>query len=472
LNEHAAPPEIDIMEAPEQRSIVLIDDDADLRRTMQELLANSKYTIVATGDPREAISLVRKVDPVLILSDIEMPEMSGYDVLRELQSDPETARYPVMFITAHQEFSERVRAFRFGVVDYVTKPFTRQILLRKIERVIESLDRRSGEVSGSGVEAHDLIEDLRRDARTGVLTITGEKGQERVVLQAGKSVEGVAPPESVKAIKAEFCELNPITEEIVSHEPTRLSGEAASIPSFTDLPEILRVVLIVDDNDDFRSYMARLFKTNGLRVFEASDGEEALEIALREHPWLVITDTRMPKMDGFEFCRSIRAHSFIRNTPVVFLSGWDDYKDRCRAMELGANDFFSKTFSVRELLMRIHLILSRFAQVDARSRRGMRGGIETLGTTGLMQLCHLTRLTGRLSVRSGARHIDIRFRSGEIVHAESDELQGTEAVYELLSWTRGYFEFQPEEGGNEPPLGKFTEIILAGCRRLDEKPQR
>ena len=91
--------------------------------------------------------------PDLVLCDIAMPVMDGYGGARALQSDPATARCPVVFLTAQREFTERVRAFRFGVVDYMTKPFTRDLLLKKVERVLQGLARAAGVRAEGAVEA-------------------------------------------------------------------------------------------------------------------------------------------------------------------------------------------------------------------------------------------------------------------------------------------------------------------------------
>src|SRR5688572_28832123 len=114
------------------RTIVLIEDDGEIRKLVDDILSAEGFRVVATGEPAQAVALVRESDPDLVVSDIAMPGMDGYAVLRALQSDPSTARYPVVFLSAQRDFSERVRAFRYGVVDYVSKPFTRDTLVKKI----------------------------------------------------------------------------------------------------------------------------------------------------------------------------------------------------------------------------------------------------------------------------------------------------------------------------------------------------
>jgi hypothetical protein len=99
----------------------------------------------------------------------------------------------------------------------------------------------------------------------------------------------------------------------------------------------------------------------------------------------------------------------------------------------------------------------------------MGGGIDVVGAPGLLQMCHLTRLTGVLTVVDGPRRVEMGFREGEIVSAQSADATGTEAVYAFLSWETGSFEFNPVDPGPGTGLGQgFDQLILEGCRRLDE----
>jgi DNA-binding response OmpR family regulator len=460
------------MPAVLRRTIVVVDDDAEMRELLRAVLESGGYRVAECGEPTEAVELVRREKPALILCDISMPGLDGYGVLRGLQSDPETACYPVVFLTAHREFIERVRAFRYGIVDYITKPFTREILLRKVSRLLDDLGRRRGQVTAAAEAARELLADLERQARTGVLRVQGEGGASHVMLEAGRVVEGQPPlaPESARSV--EFRELDASVEAVLTHEPTRLRGESAGVPRFDRLPEALRSVLVVDDNDEFRDFLRSLLEEQGLRVVPARDGAEGLRVALGHRPWLIVTDTLMPTMDGVELCRQVRRHSLIGRTPVLFLSGWDDYKDRYRAFEVGATDYLSKTTPIRELLLRMNLLLERYATLGQGGQEGMRGGLDAIGAAGLLQMCHLTQLSGVCSVRSGNRLIEVLFHHGELIAADSEQAHGVEAVFELLGWTRGHFDFEPQDVEAAEPLGGFMEILLEGCRRLDERRAR
>ncbi|HEY7515105.1 MAG TPA: response regulator, partial [Vicinamibacteria bacterium] len=163
------------------RKVLVVEDEEAIRVLIERFLVSGGYSVVSTGDSTQALELARQVQPDLVLCDIAMPGMDGYSVLKALQSDPVTARLPVVFLTAQREFTERVRAFRFGVVDYMTKPFTRDLLVKKVERVLLSLADRPGVRQDGTVES--LLKDVQREARSGVLTVTGEGAAGRAVIE-------------------------------------------------------------------------------------------------------------------------------------------------------------------------------------------------------------------------------------------------------------------------------------------------
>ena len=449
-----------------RRRVVLIDDDAEIRALVERVLAASGYDVASLGDPLQAVEFVRALDPDVVLCDISMPGLDGYGVVRALQGDPETARFPVVFLTANRDFAARVQAFRFGVVDYVTKPFTRDMLVRKLERALALTEHRSGVLTGQG-EA--LLAGAREDSRSGVLSVPGPDGPARVVVKAGQVVEGGAALAGGALSESEFRELDARREEILAHDPRASQGGARALPAFDEVPPPLRRVLVVDDDPAFRRFLAGVLAGRGFTVYEAGDGEEGLRAALAQRPFLILTDVNMPLMDGVELCRRVRAHSLIGHTPLVFLSGWDDYKERYRGLEAGGDEYLSKFTPVRELLLRVQLILGRYAGLGRGAEEGLAGDIALVGPAGLLQVCHLTRLTGIAEARSGNEAFEARFRRGELVGARLSELEGEIAVFSFLTWTSGRFRFASGDPGEGAPLGEsFDQLILEGCRRIDE----
>jgi DNA-binding response OmpR family regulator len=453
-----------------RRHIAVVEDDPSVRELVCRVLESGGYEVVATGEPREAKQLVLTQSPDLVICDIAMPGMDGYAVLRELQADPATSSCPVVFLTAHREFSQRVQAFRFGVVDYMTKPFTREVLLRRVEKILAGLDERSGRVAArQGPEdVERLVAEVRREARTGVLRVHGAEGDTSLVVRGGELVGGTATAASGSS--AEFLEVDPAREDVAVHEPPRLPGSPDGA-AIADLPPMLKTVLVVDDNEVFRRFLAALLGAQGFLVHEAADGQEGLRLALERRPWLILTDVNMPRLDGFELCRRVRAHSLIRHTPLIFLSGWDEYKDRYQGLAAGADEYLSKQTPVRELLIRVQLILKRYAELGRRSPgAGFEGELEVVGAPGFLQMCHLGRLSGVCVVKSNERLAELRLRDGRLLGVKAGELEGAEALFELLTWPRGHFAFEASDpGGGEPLAETLEELLLEGCRRLDER---
>ena len=118
-------------------------------------------------------------------------------------------------------------------------------------------------------------------------------------------------------------------------------------------------VLVVDDDPHIRDLLTFALQKAGLATREAADGEAALAEIAQRAPDLVILDINMPRMDGIETCRRIRAQGDL---PILFLSSRDDEIDRILGMELGADDYVVKPFSPREVVARVAAILRRAAR--------------------------------------------------------------------------------------------------------------
>jgi len=119
-----------------------------------------------------------------------------------------------------------------------------------------------------------------------------------------------------------------------------------------------RTILVADDDPHIRQLLVFALAKAGLETIEAADGEEALQIAESQSPDLIVLDINMPRMDGLEVCRRLRAEGGL---PILFLSSRDDEIDRIIGIELGADDYVTKPFSPREVVARVMAVLRRTA---------------------------------------------------------------------------------------------------------------
>jgi len=127
-------------------------------------------------------------------------------------------------------------------------------------------------------------------------------------------------------------------------------------------------ILIVDDEEKSRYFLARLFSGSGHAVEEAADGKIALEMLEKEAYDLVISDILMPVMDGYALCRELRSREGLRETPFVFLTAtYVDEKDERFALQLGADRFYRKPVDPRTFVREIDLLLEEIR--DGKQRR-------------------------------------------------------------------------------------------------------
>jgi two-component system response regulator VicR len=117
-------------------------------------------------------------------------------------------------------------------------------------------------------------------------------------------------------------------------------------------------ILVVDDEPPIVDVLVYNLKRNNYEVLVARDGEEALALARRELPDLIVLDLMLPRLDGLEVCRALRRE---RDVPIIMLTARDEEVDRVVGLELGADDYMVKPFSVRELMARVKNVLRRTA---------------------------------------------------------------------------------------------------------------
>ncbi len=279
-------------------------------------------------------------------------------------------------------------------------------------------------------------------------------------------------------------QLREISEEIPPPVPipgAQRGYVEEDMPDFNTVPPMLRTVLIADEDAAFRKYLAMPLAAQGFTIFEAADGSAAWQLAVQNRPWMILADISMPEVDGFEFCRRVRNHPLLARMPVLFISGTDKYKERYRALQIGADDFLSKNMPVRELLMRIQLLMTRYSDLSASGEQkpgtadvagAIQGRIEVFGAPALLQMCAQGRLTGlftALAEDTANTATVMGFREGDIISATVGSTTGPEGVYAFLNWEKGSFKFTPGDPGEGEPLAQSVEhLLLEGCRLLDE----
>jgi DNA-binding response OmpR family regulator len=118
-------------------------------------------------------------------------------------------------------------------------------------------------------------------------------------------------------------------------------------------------ILVADDEEDLRELVSYRLSRSGYEVVEAVDGQEALELATERTPDLMVLDVMMPRLDGYELTRRVRAQDSLRGVPVILLTARSQESDVSRGFDVGADDYLKKPFNPDELVARVRAVLGR-----------------------------------------------------------------------------------------------------------------
>jgi len=121
-------------------------------------------------------------------------------------------------------------------------------------------------------------------------------------------------------------------------------------------------ILIAEDERDIRDLVAFTLRFAGHEVFAASNGEEAVDMAPKVNPDLILMDVRMPRMTGYEACKLMKANPDLKDIPIVFLSAKGQETEIQQGLEVGAEEYLLKPFAPDQLTARIKTILTKFGK--------------------------------------------------------------------------------------------------------------
>jgi len=291
---------------------LVVDDMEGMRRILTNSLTQMGMKNVLTAvNGADAWRIIRSQPVDVVISDWNMPVMTGLDLLKKIRADAQHADLPVLMMTAETERHQVQIAVEAGVSGYMVKPFNVAALESKIKKVVE-------------------------------------QPRPKILKAAGYA------PAILKKSPAGQANWNTPRNAILAADGSVIEG--APRPT----------LLVVDDVPDNLDVMVELL-SGDYQVKVASSGERALKILdSGKIPDLILLDVMMPDMDGFEVCRRIKANPVTADIPVIFLTAMSETTDVTKGFEIGAVDFVTKPADPPILKARIdtHLKLRRsFAEL-------------------------------------------------------------------------------------------------------------
>ncbi|MDF1525439.1 MAG: response regulator [bacterium] len=226
-------------------------------------------------------------------------------------------------------------------------------------------------------------------------------------------------------------------------------------------------ILIVDDEENIR-HLLRLAFEEGFEVLEAVDGLDAVDKALEFRPHIILSDIMMPRLDGYGLYRKIKSRPETASIPFIFLSAKKDVDERVEGLEMGADDYITKPFSIKELRAKVRSITKKIK--DMKELGSLEGLLKEVDLVDVIQLIEMGRKTGMLLLESSPGPGRVYFELGVPVYAMTEKWEGLEAFYTMLSWKEGRFKLDQKAVSIEPNIehSGSQELLMEGVRLADE----
>jgi CheY-like chemotaxis protein len=233
-------------------------------------------------------------------------------------------------------------------------------------------------------------------------------------------------------------------------------------------------LLLVDGDVKSLRVMEVSLKKAGYNVTTAVTGIDALEKVQTAQPDLIISDTEMQEMNGFAFCKRLQENPEWSRIPFVFLTGQTSIEHKIKGLELGVEEYLTKPIYIKEILTRIKILLQKTQRVKLEEKRDGRtrfqGHLSDMGMVDLIQTIDVSRKSGLVHIMNedGAKGT-LFFRDGKVIDAELGKLQGEDAVFRMLTWSDGEFEFVFRSVRRKDVIEMSSQgLLMEGMRRLDE----
>jgi CheY-like chemotaxis protein len=235
-------------------------------------------------------------------------------------------------------------------------------------------------------------------------------------------------------------------------------------------------VLIVDDNPLIRDLMRRGMEPHCI-VIDATDGADALLKSIDEPPDLIISDFRMPGLDGRQLFEKLRGRENTRNIPFIFVASRGDIEEKLRpSVGGGVEEFIPKPFFIADLVRQTKKIVDRLhleKLAKHASRPGViQGRLEEMSVTELMQSLEMGQKSCKLTLRRNGESAELYFVAGQCKHAKLGAAEGDGVVYQTVNWSAGEFEIEfGARSDRETTTHSTTGLLMEAMRIMDEANQ-
>ncbi len=395
-------------------TIIIIEDDPLTLKLYRHLFENNGFSVFTASYGNEALPLVIQHNPSLIILDIMLPDISGWDVLQRLKKNEKTADIPVVVISV---LSEKEKAISLGAIDYVQKPIDGDALINKIEtlrRIIGVKKRITVLIVDDDKPVLDFLAEMLRDEGfvsvpfldpTDALAYLKEGNEVDLIIldvflekTTGFDFLLLLKHESaIRDVPVVFITGKPITEQ----DTAKLEGITHSLLDESQLssrmvlaqieqiinkfkpPAVPRgeyihsglgrkaAILLVEDNELNRKLILRILGRENYEIKTATNGREAVQMVEPGSFDLILMDIQMPVMDGFEATHLIKSDARVSHIPIIALTAHAMKGEKEKIINAGFDGYLTKPVKKEDLIREItaHLIQEVPTPVSPDSRQ-------------------------------------------------------------------------------------------------------
>lgn len=370
-------------------SILVVEDNEINQLYAATVLESAGHIVTLANNGLEGVKSTRRIRPDLILMDLQMPEMDGFEATRQIRSEEVPGkRIPILALTAQGTAADRQLCAEVGMDGYLTKPIKKDLLLEAVSyyaRQAEGaeVDEDTREAIRNLAARLNDIEDVQLLGRLFSRRYPNHcRSIERAlhtkepsqVLQAASGLKGsflsFEFTEGIEMVRnlerlvskrkwSQALLLAPLLyqlcadleEQITNYLPTGREGMSLDKPAH--MSHEAGLILLVDDEETNRLIGRRMLERQGHRVLEAVDGAEAVQMVKRHEVDVVVMDVVMPNLNGIEACRQIKQNLRMQHIPVILITSLEDENERLAGIEAGADDYIGKPLRGKETFVRI-----------------------------------------------------------------------------------------------------------------------
>lgn len=229
-------------------------------------------------------------------------------------------------------------------------------------------------------------------------------------------------------------------------------------------------ILLAEPDLDSAKLLGKAFKERDVEVLYAKDGPTALRRAVEESPDIMVTDIQLPLLNAVKIAQILKSNPKTKNLPIVFLSSGDINP---AYLPFFQDSIVKKPFNVEEVITRVDAsFMKKEKATEAQSEtKEIEGNLAQMSLVDILQVFGMNKKSGVLVVRREETFEEgmIFLKDGKVLNATTGGAAGEKAVYRLLTWNSGKFEYIPKDFNPEPLIGKPTDsLLMEGMRQFDE----